>query len=390
MNTRKIFIFLLEATISGLAVAFVMILLFRPQALERHPAVRIMEAPAVVSDSQQDAAAGGAPASYAKAVRVATPAVVNIYTSKTITQQRHPLFDDPNFRRFFGGDPNLPRQRNETSLGSGVIISPEGYLLTNNHVIEGADEIQVALNDGRSATARVVGSDPETDLALLKIDLQELPAIVFGQSDSLSVGDVVLAIGNPFGVGQTVTQGIISATGRQQLGISTFENFIQTDAAINPGNSGGALVNTYGQLVGINTAIFSRTGGSQGIGFAIPAQLAKNVMEQILQQGRVIRGWLGIEAQDISPALAESFGLNDTRGALVAGVYPRSAADQAGLMPGDIVLRINGRPVDDAKAAMDIISAFAPGEIIELQIKRNGALKNAKITIGERPQPRAR
>ena len=388
MNTRKLFIFVLEAAISGLAVAFVMILLFRPEALERHAPVNIIEAPPIEVGDEENGAAR-APASYAKAVRAATPAVVNIYTTKIVTQRPHPLFDDPAFRRFFG-DGGAPRQRNESSLGSGVIISPQGYVLTNNHVIEGADEIQVALNDGRSATATVVGTDPESDLALLKIELGELPVIVFGQSDSLNVGDVVLAIGNPFGVGQTVTQGIISATGRHQLGISTFENFIQTDAAINPGNSGGALVNTYGQLVGINTAIFSRSGGSQGIGFAIPAQLAKTVMEQILEQGRVIRGWLGIEAQDITPALAESFGLASTRGALVAGVYPRSAADKGGLLPGDIVTQINGGAVNDAKAAMDIISAFAPGDRVELQIMRNGQLQKIGISIGERPAPRSR
>ncbi len=388
MNTRKLFIFVLEATLSGLAVAFVMILLFRPAALERHPSVSIIEAPAIESSDDDGGAAGRAPASYAKAVRAATPAVVNIYTSKTVTQRPHPLFDDPAFRRFFG-EGAVPRQRNESSLGSGVIISPQGYVLTNNHVIEGADEIQVALNDGRSATATLVGADPESDLALLKIDIGELPVIVFGHSESLSVGDVVLAIGNPFGVGQTVTQGIISATGRHQLGISTFENFIQTDAAINPGNSGGALVNTYGQLVGINTAIFSRSGGSQGIGFAIPAQLAKTVMEQILEQGRVIRGWLGIEAQDISPALAESFGLDSTRGALVAGVYPRSAADKSGLLPGDIVTQINGNDVNDAKAAMDVIAAFAPGERVEIQLKRNGQLQTVDVIIGERPTPRS-
>jgi len=383
MAIRKVLTFIYEATVAGLATSFVLLLLFRPEIFERHSTIKILEAP----PSATQASGSGGPASYASAVRAAAPAVVNVYSTKMVTQRPHPLMNDPLFRRFFGEDSGVPRQRLESSLGSGVIVSTQGFVLTNNHVIDGADEIQVGLADGRSAIAHLVGKDPDTDLALLKIELEKLPVIVFGQSDIMQVGDVVLAIGNPFGVGQTVTQGIISATGRQQLGISTFENFIQTDAAINPGNSGGALINSAGQLVGINTAIFSRTGGSQGIGFAIPAHLAKTVMEQLLTQGRVIRGWLGIEAQDITPELAESFGLTDTRGALVAGVYPGSSADQAGLRPGDVIVNINQQPIRDAKAAMDTTAAFAPGDRVEVQVKRSGKSLKLTAAIGERPQP---
>src|SRR3569623_919829 len=351
MAIRKVLTFVYEATVAGLATSFVLLLLFRPEIFDRQGgSIKILEAP---PPSPSAVANGGGPASYAGAVHAAAPAVVNVFSTKVVTQRMHPLLNEPSLRRFIGG----------------------------------ADEIQVGLADGRNTVAHVVGKDPDTDLALLKIELQSLPVIVFGQSDTMQVGDVVLAIGNPFGVGQTVTQGIISATGRQQLGISTFENFIQTAAAINPGNSGGALINSTGQLVGINTAIFSRTGGSQGIGFAIPAHLAKTVMEQLLTQGRVIRGWLGIEAQDISPELAESFELNDTRGALVAGGYPGSAADKAGLRPGDIVLGINGKPVRDAKAAMDITAAFAPGDKAEVELRRNGKSVKLATVIGERPQP---
>src|SRR3569623_907469 len=383
MAIRKVLTFIYEATVAGLATSIVLLLLFSPEIFERHSTIKILEAP----PSATQASGSGGPASYASAVRAAAPAVVNVYSTKMVTQRPHPLMNDPLFRRFFGEDSGVPRQRLESSLGSGVIVSAQGFVLTTNHVIDGADENQNGLADGRSAIAHLVGKDPDTDLALLKIELEKLPVIVFGQSDIMQVGDVVLAIGNPFGVGQTVTQCIISATGRQQLGISTFENFIQTDAAINPGNSGGALINSTGQLVGINTAFFSRTGGSQGIGFAIPAHLVKTVMEQLLTQGRVIRGWLGIEAQDISPELAESFELNDTRGALVAGVSPGSAADKAGLRPGDIVLGSNGKPVRDAKAAMDITAAFAPGDKAEVELRRNGKSVKLATVIGERPQP---
>jgi serine protease DegS len=385
MSPRKIFVFLLDATLAGLAFAFVLLLLFRPETFSNHNTVTIQEAAPRSTESAQQNRSSAPTDTYANAVQVAAPAVVNIYTTKVVTQRGLSFSDDPFFQRFFQGDTTVPRQRLESSLGSGVIISTQGYILTNNHVINGADEIQVALMDGRSASASVVGTDPETDLALLKINLTSLPTIVFGRTDELRVGDVVLAIGNPFGVGQTVTQGIVSATGRQQLGISTFENFIQTDAAINPGNSGGALINTEGQLAGINTAIFSRSGGSQGIGFAIPANLAKAVMEQILKQGRVIRGWLGINAQDITPDLAESFGIHGRQGAIVSGVYPGSAADHAGLLPGDVLMQVDDKTVTDARSAMNITASLAPGAHVDLAVIRQGKPLTLHVTIGERP-----
>jgi serine protease DegS len=384
MSPRKIFVFLLDATLAGLAFAFVLLLLFRPETFSNHNTVTIQEAPPHPAAARNNAPSG-LTGSYADAVQTAAPAVVNVYTTKVVTQHSPAFSDDPFFRRFFQGDSGIPRQRLESSLGSGVIISAQGYVLTNNHVVDGADEIQVALNDGRSASASVVGTDPETDLALLKINLTHLPTIVFGRADELRVGDVVLAIGNPFGVGQTVTQGIVSATGRQQLGISTYENFIQTDAAINPGNSGGALINTQGQLAGINTAIVSRSGGSQGIGFAIPANLAKEVMEQILKQGRVIRGWLGINAQDVTPNLAESFGIHGHQGAIVSGVYPGSAADHAGLRPGDVLMRVDDKTVTDALSAMNITASLAPGSQVDLGVIRQGNPITLHVTIGERP-----
>lgn len=289
------------------------------------------------------------PVSYADAVTTAAPAVVNLYTTKVINKPNHPLFEDPQFRRFFGD--NSPKQkRMESSLGSGVIMSPEGYILTNNHVTSGADQIVVALKDGRETLARVIGSDPETDLAVLKIDLKNLPAITIGRSDSIRIGDVALAIGNPFGVGQTVTMGIISATGRNQLGLNNYEDFIQTDAAINPGNSGGALVDANGNLTGINTAIFSKSGGSQGIGFAIPVKLAMEVMKSIIEHGQVIRGWLGIEVQPLTQELAESFGLSGRPGIVVAGIFRDGPAQKAGLQLGDVILSIDGEPAGMAVA----------------------------------------
>src|SRR5688572_15521868 len=290
-----------------------------------------------ISVVQQAPSTGPLPAvastgSYHGAVQRATPSVVNIFTSKEIRSPRHPLLNDPIFRKFFGDTEEAQRA---SSLGSGVIVSNTGYVLTNHHVVEAADEIEVALHDGKKLLAKVVGNDPETDLAVLRVSSDTLPAITFGSSDALKVGDVVLAIGNPFGVGQTVTGGIVSALGRTGLGINTFENFIQTDAAINPGNSGGALVDVGGNLVGINTAIFSRSGGSMGIGFAIPVSTAKMVLEQIVKSGGVTRGWIGVEVQEITPAVAVSFKLQTTRGALIAGVLRGGPADKAGVKPGD-------------------------------------------------------
>ncbi|ALI08376.1 MULTISPECIES: Do family serine endopeptidase AlgW [Pseudomonas] len=326
------------------------------------------------------------PVSYADAVTTAAPAVVNLYTTKVINKPSHPLFEDPQFRRFFGD--NSPKQkRMESSLGSGVIMSPEGYILTNNHVTAGADQIVVALKDGRETLARVIGSDPETDLAVLKIDLKNLPAITIGRSDSIRIGDVTLAIGNPFGVGQTVTMGIISATGRNQLGLNNYEDFIQTDAAINPGNSGGALVDANGNLTGINTAIFSKSGGSQGIGFAIPVKLAMEVMKSIIEHGQVIRGWLGIEVQPLTQELAESFGLSGRPGIVVAGIFRDGPAQKAGLQLGDVILSIDGEPAGDGRRSMNQVARIKPTDKVTIQVMRNG--KELKLTaeIGLRPPP---
>ncbi|MDP2244527.1 Do family serine endopeptidase AlgW [Pseudomonas sp.] len=324
------------------------------------------------------------PVSYAAAVGTASPAVANLYTTKFINKPAHPMFEDEQFRKFFGD--NLPKQRRmESSLGSAVIMSPEGYLLTNNHVVADADQIVVALRDGRETLARIIGSDPETDLAVLKIDLPDLPSITLGRSDNIRIGDVTLAIGNPFGVGQTVTMGIISATGRNQLGLNTYEDFIQTDAAINPGNSGGALVDAYGNLVGINTAIFSKSGGSQGIGFAIPVKLALEVMQAIIEHGQVIRGWLGIEVQPLTPELAESFGLEGRPGIVVAGIYRDGPAQKAGLQPGDLILNIDGEAASDGRRSMNQVARTKPGEKIRIGILRNGKPLQLTAEIGVRP-----
>lgn len=324
------------------------------------------------------------PASYAGAVNLASPAVANLYTAKVVSKPIQPLYSDPAFRQFFGD--NLPQQkRMESSLGSAVLMSKEGYLLTNNHVTAGADQIIVALKDGRETLARVIGSDPETDLAVLKIDLPNLSAITLGRSDAIQIGDVVLAIGNPFGVGQTVTMGIISATGRNQLGLNTYEDFIQTDAAINPGNSGGALVDAQGNLLGINTAIFSRSGGSQGIGFAIPVKLALDVMRSIVEHGQVVRGWLGLEVQALTPELAESFGLLNSPGILVAGVYRGGPAAKAGLQPGDVILQIGEESAQDGRSSMNQVARMPPGGTIDIKILRNSEPLTLNAVIGVRP-----
>ena len=324
------------------------------------------------------------PVTYADAVVRAAPAVANLYTTKVVNKNARPLFEDPQFRHFFGN--NEPKQkRMESSLGSAVLMSPEGYLLTNNHVVAGADQIVVALKDGRETHARVIGSDPETDLAVLKIDLKNLPAITIGRSDTLRIGDIALAIGNPFGVGQTTTMGIISATGRNQLGLNNYEDFIQTDAAINPGNSGGALVDANGNLTGINTAIFSKSGGSQGIGFAIPINLAMEVMKSIIEHGQVIRGWLGIEVQPLTQELAESFGLSGRPGIVVAGIFRGGPAQKAGLELGDVILSIDGEPASDGRRSMNQVARIKPSDKITIQVMRNG--KELKLTaeVGLRP-----
>ncbi|MGK0499511.1 MAG: serine protease DegS [Oceanicoccus sp.] len=335
----------------------------------------------------------GAPYSYATAVQQAAPAVVNIYTSKTIKQKLPSQYNDPFFRYFFnrknsgqdGGDQSARQQeRVQRSLGSGVIINPQGYLLTNNHVISGADEILVLLQDGREALASVIGTDPDSDLAVLKIDLDNLETIAIGDPSQAMVGDVVLAIGNPYGFGQTVTQGIISATGRYGLRLSTYENFIQTDAAINPGNSGGALVDAQGRLLGINTAIYTKTGGSQGIGLATPSDLALRIMTDIIQYGKVIRGWLGIEVQAIPTAMAESFQLPLNNGVIITGTYRDGPADKSGLKGGDIIISINGQPVGDGHAGMNFVAATRPGDTVAIEVVRNGERLNINAVVGSR------
>lgn len=337
--------------------------------------------------SLQEAAPGAAPAqsSYAEAARRAMPAVVNIFTSKETPQAANPLLRDPFFRRFFG---ERGEEDKQASLGSGVIVGAQGYILTNNHVVEAADEIEVALADGRKASATIVGTDPETDLAVIKINLNNLPAITFGHPEQSKVGDVVLAIGNPFGVGQTVTMGIISATGRNHLGINAFENFIQTDAAINPGNSGGALIDTQGHLLGINSAIYSRSGGSLGIGFAIPVSTVKMVMESIIRHGHVVRGWIGVEPQDITPELAESFGLAQKNGAIIAGVLKNGPADKAGVRPGDILLAVEGKPVADTTEMLNLIAQLTPGKPAKVSVMRRSQRLELSVLIGKRPNLR--
>jgi serine protease DegQ len=323
--------------------------------------------------------------SFADAAKRAMPSVVNIYTSKEV-RQRNPLLDDPVLRRFFPGlSDGEPRRA--TSLGSGVIVSSEGYVLTNNHVIEGADDIQLVLADGRRLHATVRGNDPESDLAVLKADGKDLPAITFGKLDNVQVGDAVLALGNPFGFGNTVTHGIVSALGRNHLGINRFEDFIQTDAAVNPGNSGGALVDSTGSLIGVNSAIFSQSGGSQGIGFAIPVSLARNVLEQIIRDGEVTRGWLGIEPQEVTPDVAVAFSLQDVDGVLIRGVLKNGPADRAGLQVRDMVVEIDGKPTRDGTALLSQIAALTPGHQATLKVLRDNKPLELEVTVGKRPKP---
>lgn len=323
------------------------------------------------------------PGSLAAAAQKAMPAVVSINTSKEV---RSPHLNDPWFHFFFGDQIGTQQQ---TGLGSGVIVSPDGYILTNNHVVEGADQITVTLADSRIAEARIVGTDPETDLAVLKIELDKLPVIVLGNSDHAVVGDTVLAIGNPFGVGQTVTSGIISALGRSELGINTFENFIQTDAAINPGNSGGALVDVEGNLLGINTAIYSRSGGSMGIGFAIPVSTAKIVMDGLVKDGKVTRGWIGVEPNELSPELAETFGVAGANaGVIITGVLQGGPAARAGMLPGDVIVQVDEQRVRNVAEMMTAVASLQPGQRVDFEILRNGQSMTLNIVPSERPAPR--
>ena len=356
------------------------------------PASRVQQlgSPAKPVPVVETASSSLAPGSYRDAAARAMPAVVNILTLQVPKRGAHPLARDPFFKRFFGErDPDAEDGEDlKNSLGSGVIVSHEGYVLTNNPVVEGAAEIEVVLTDGRKAPAKVVGLDPETDLAVIKINLDKLPVIVLGQSELARVGDVVLAIGNPFGVGQTVTMGIISALGRNNLHINSFENFIQTDAAINFGNSGGALVDTRGNLIGINTAIYSQSGGSVGIGFAIPVSTAKTVMEAIIKDGHVVRGWIGVETQDITPELAQSFNLQRSSGAIIAGVVRNGPADKAGIVPGDILLTVQGKPVGDTTEMLNLIAQLPPGEKAKMTVLRKNREAALDVMVGKRPIPK--
>jgi len=376
-------------TIFGVSTAFVCTLalgLFvhhQVWARENGPDIRVDKTPV-----NREARMG---ASFAPVVKKAQPSVVNIYSSRIVHEQSrfNPLMNDPFFRQFFGnqfqGD-DRERTRKEQSLGSGVIVSPDGYILTANHVVAEADEVKVAVNgDKKEYAAKVIGKDAATDVAVLKIDATDLPAITLADSDQLEVGDVVLAIGNPFGVGQTVTMGIVSALGRNGLGFNGYENFIQTDAAINPGNSGGALVDIQGRLVGINTAIISRSGGNQGIGFAVPVTMARSVMERLISGGKVTRGYLGIVPQDITPDLAQEFNLPDQNGALVADVPPNTPAQRAGIKPGDIIVAINDKPVSDAHGLRLTVSDYAPDTVVKVKLYRNGRVKNVDVTLAALP-----
>ena len=381
---RKFWLFFAQAVTVCLAVLFVVTTL-RPDLLSwnARPASVVAKVAAPVTLPP----VGAKPVSFSEAAKRAMPSVVNIYTRKEVKAQRPPFMDDPVFRYFFGGEGEGQSQKSN-NLGSGVIVSDQGYILTNAHVVEAADEIEVALADNRRAKAKVIGADPETDLAVIKIDLPRLPAIIFGQSEQAQVGDVVLAIGNPFGVGQTVTFGIISALARSHLGINTFENFIQTDAAINPGNSGGALVDINGNMIGINTAIYSRTpgGASLGIGFAIPAATAKQVLDQLVQTGTVTRGWIGVAVQDLTAELAASLKVSEARGTLITEVFSGTPADQAGMKTGDVLIAVDSKPVTDSGSMLTLISAITPGSSAMLKVIRAQKDLELKVTVGKRPK----
>lgn len=364
--------FLLQATIVGLAAAFVALWLFPDLAGPPFSTVRASADPQSRS-------------SFHSAVMAAAPAVANVYATKVREARVHPLFQDPLFKRFFGEA--QPQRQIDREFGSGVILNAEGYLLTNLHIIREAEEIQVTLNDGRQMAARVVGIDPDTELAVLQLEIAEdLPEAPIGDSDRLLVGDVVLAIGNPYDFGQTVTQGIVSATGRKSLGITTFEDFIQTDADINPGNSGGALINAAGEVVGINTANYSETGsgGSQGIGFAIPINLAMNVMSQVIEYGHVVRGWLGIEAREVPQDVLAAAGM-ETGGVLVAVVLQGGPAALSGIRPGDVLTAINDEPLHGPRQAISLISSFRPGTVIRISLIRGWEQLQVESSVGQRP-----
>lgn len=386
MRVTKLITFIIQFATIGLAAAF-LILYFQSDKTKNDDNTTPRSSTEVVELLESTRTDSSAPLrSYATSVKNAAPAVVNIQTTTLITERLHPLAKDPMFKQLFGDSIGEPRKRMESSLGSGVIVSPQGYILTNHHVIKAADKIMVALKDGRNAKANVIGTDPDTDLAVLHIDLKNIPAITLSQVDAIEVGDVVLAIGNPFGVGQTVTSGIISATGRNQLGINTFENFIQTDAAINPGNSGGALINSYGELIGINTAIYSRSGGSQGIGFAIPLSLAKNVLTQIIEFGHVKRGWLGVAIQDMDIELAKSFDMEKVFGVIVNGVATTGPADKSGIKPGNVITHINDIEVSNTRHLLNLVSQVTPGKTLSIKGRNQEGVFSTTAKVIQRPQ----
>ncbi len=377
---RKFWLLFAQATTIGLAILFIVNTL-KPGLM--HSGV------VTLYENMPGSSGNMSTASFSAAAQKVMPAVVNVFTTSEVKNPTNPFMDDPRFRFFFGDqlEDNAPQQA--SSLGSGVLVSHDGYILTNHHVVEAADQIEVALADGRKVKAHIIGSDPETDLAVIKIDLgNNLPAITFGQPDQAQVGDIVLAVGNPFAVGQTVTMGIVSAVKRNHLGLNAFENFIQTDAAINPGNSGGALVDVNGNLIGINSAIYSPNGGSLGIGFAVPVSIAKKIMEQIILTGSVTRGWIGVAVQEITPELAESFKLGKIQGVLISEVVRGGPADHAKVKAGDILLSVDGKPLIDSTSMLETVAALQPGKSVTLKLLRNQREIAVQVKIGRRPHPK--
>ena len=376
MRLYRTFTFVFTSIATGLAAAF-LVLVFKPDFLGEPQ----YSASPVMTLARQEG-----PVSYADAVQKTAPAVVNIFTTTLTRREAHPFFSDPLFRRFFGEELSQPRVEKRNNLGSGVIVNKNGYIITNHHVIENASEIRVVLRDGRSMAARVVGTDPETDLAVLQASGEDFPVAQLGRSEDLQIGDVVLAIGNGFGLGQTVTMGIVSALGRQSLGLTSYDNFIQTDAAINPGNSGGALINPYGDVIGINTAIYTKSGGSEGVGFAIPAQLVNKVFKQIRDKGRVVRGWIGVTTtQAVTPELAQALGLGDAKGLLIAQILRNGPADKAGIKPGDVIQKVNGIEAKTARVMVDLVADIQPGEDVKIEFTRDGNSQTVHVEVIERP-----
>ena len=385
MKLIKVAGFIFQFGLIGLGIAVIYVLM---QSDREHSEILDFLSSQPASTASETRHTGQTPVfSYADAVASSTPSVVTIYTSKQVKQKTHPLLSDPIFSQLFGDQlKRRKKTRTETNLGSGVIISSDGYIITNQHVIDGADEILISLADGRGSQARLIGEDRETDIAILHIPVEGLVGIKIANQQPLRVGDVVLAIGNPLNVGQTVTMGIISATGRNRVGLNTFENFIQTDAAINPGNSGGALVNAKGELIGINTAIFSQNGGSQGIGFAIPTSIALDIMQQLIEYGKVSRGWLGVEGSEITAKAAMATGNPNIKGALIVGVFINSPADKAGLQAGDIMVAVDGSPVNGVRDLLEKITLHRPGDVIEVTVFRGRQALNFMLQATERPR----